>query len=261
MATLTRDQKIALLKSSLALAAVVVVSLVALLLNKPPEKPVTFDATCRSFVAPVPLQLKLHAGEGEVQRAIADGFDTTIENMASATFSIAGSSLGEVKAQGFKLNRVVDPNEMPSRLDLAPSGGFGIATLDVGSGAVISSFAEEDARPWVNAELPKDDSKGPNPNIRSTLQMVLVTPVNVLKANRYVVDGIAIPRLPKKLIDEFQVDVRGEIPGARADLKSGDPGANIKVWFGPVTKHRTGEGVPANPQIARLPWTEMLRYD
>jgi hypothetical protein len=45
-----------------------------------------------------------------------------------------------------------------------------------------------------------------------------------------------MPKLPKKLIDEFQVDVRGKIPGARADLKSGDPGANIKVWFGPVTK-------------------------
>jgi hypothetical protein len=236
MAPLTKDQKKALLKSALALLAVAAVSMALLLVNKPREKPVRFDASCKSFTAPIPLTLKLHEGPGEVQEATAEGFDATIANMASASLTVEGNSLGDIKAQGFKLERVVDPNQTPSHLDVTPNGGFGIAKLDVSSGALISSFATADAGPWVNAELPKANLTAPQNNNGSTLEMTLVAPVSTLKGNRYSVTGITLPKLPKRVVENFQINVKGEIPGAMLALKSRDPGAATKVWFRPVSE-------------------------
>ncbi len=144
MVPLSKDQRKALWRSGLALLVVVAVLFVLLRVNKPGEKAVKFNAVCRSFVAPVALALKLHAGPGEVQEAMADGFDAAIENMESVGFTVEGSSLGRVMADGFKMERSVDLNETPSRLDVTPSGGLGRAELQVSPLVVISSSGSAD---------------------------------------------------------------------------------------------------------------------
>ena len=222
MAPLTTDQRKALRRSGLALLAVVAGLFVLLRANKPGEKAVKFNAVCRSFVAPVALTLKLHAGPGEVQEARADGFDATIENMESVGFTVEGSPLGRVTANGLKLERSVDLNETPSRLDVTPSGGLGRAELQVSPMVVISSFGSADVRPWVKAEAPRAES----------IQIVLVSPLSVLKGNRYVVKDIKLDKLPTQMVQDFQADVKGAIPGAMVALNSG-PEAAVQVWFKP----------------------------
>ncbi len=224
---LTTDQRKALWRSGLALLAVVGVFFLLLLANKPGEKPVKFDAVCRSFVAPVGLTLKLHQGAGEVQEATADGFDATIVNMESVALTVERDALGKVVARGFKLDRSADVNQTPPHLEVTPSGGLGRAELKVDSGAVISSFGPADQRPWVAAELP---AKG------GGLSVTLVSPVSTLKGNRYVVSGITEERLPKKSIEMLQADVKGAIPGAGVILNAGGAGAAVKVRFRPETE-------------------------
>jgi hypothetical protein len=233
MAPMTTDQKKALWRSGLALLVVAVVMFFLLLANKPGKKQVRFDAVCKSFVTPVALTLKLHEGVGEVQEATAEGFDATIANMESVALTVEGDQLGKVMAQGFKLDRNPDVNQTPPHLDVKPNGGLGRTELQVKSGAVISSFGATDLgstdtgatdpRPWVGAEPAK----------WGDLQMVLVSPVSVLKGNRYSVEGIKSERLPKKTVESLQADVKGAIPGALVNLNSGGPGASVKVWFSP----------------------------
>jgi hypothetical protein len=221
MAPLTKDQRNALLRSGLALLAVVAGVFVLLLLNKPPEKPVKFNAVCRSFVAPADLTLKLHEGGGEVQEMVADGFNAVVANVESAAFIVEGVAAGEVRAQRFTLDRRMDVNETPPHLDATPSGGLGRAELVVSSGAVVSSFGSAESRPWVRAS--SADGKG--------LQLTVVSPVSVLKGNRYTVGGVTLPKLPKRMVESLQAEVKGAIPGAMVSLTSGAPGSAIKVLF------------------------------
>ena len=154
---LTTDQKKALRRSGLALFAVAGVFFALLLANKPGDKPVKFDAVCRSFVAPVGLTLKLHQGAGEVQEATAEGFNATIGNLESVALTVEGDVLGKAVARGFKMARSADVNQTPPHLEVTPSGGLGRAELKVDSGAVISSFGPagpKDQGPWVGAESP-----------------------------------------------------------------------------------------------------------
>ncbi len=229
MAPLTRDQKNALWRSTLALLAVVAVLFLLLRLNKPRAKPVRFDAVCGGFVAPIELPLKLHAGGGEVQEVMADGFDATIGNVESVTLVVDGSSLGELKGQRFKLERNADVNQTPSRLDVTPSGGLGRAELQVGRGGLISSLGSADARPWVRVE----SAEG------AEVQTVLVSAMSALKGNRYGVSGIASPRLPKRTVESLEASVKGAVPGAMVSLDSRVPGVAVRVWFRPDM-----EGVP-----------------
>lgn len=224
---LTTDQKKALWRSGLALLAVAGVFFLLLLANKPGDKPVKFDAVCRSFVAPVGLTLKLHQGVGEVQEATADGFDATVVNMESVALTVEGDALGKAVGRGFKLDRTADVNQTPPHLDVTPGGGLGRAELKVNLGAVISSFGPAEQRPWVGAELP---AKG------GDLTVTLVSPVSTLKGNRYVVSGIAVEKLPKKSIEMLQADVKGAVPGAGVILNGGGPGAAVKVRFRPETE-------------------------
>ena len=94
MVPLSKDQRKALWRSGLALLVVVAVLFALLRVNKPGEKAVRFNAVCRSFVAPVALTLKLHAGAGEVQEARAEGVDAAIANMASRGGDGGGESAG-----------------------------------------------------------------------------------------------------------------------------------------------------------------------
>jgi hypothetical protein len=76
----------------------------------------------------------------------------------------------------------------------------------------------------------------------------------VLKGNRYSVNGIILPKLPNRAVENFQFDVKGEIPGARLTLNSGDPGAAAKVWFRPVTEQvPLFEGTPEGETIGQTP--------
>jgi hypothetical protein len=227
---LTSDQKKALGRSALALLAVAGLFFALLLANKPGDKPVKFDAVCRSFVAPVGLTLKLHQGVGEVQEATAEGFDATIGNMESVALTVEGEALGKVAAREFKMERSGDVNQTPPHLEVTPSGGLGRAELKVEPGAVISSFGPaglKDQGPWVGAESPRTGGD---------LTVTLVSPVSTLKGNRYVVSGIAVERLPKKSIEMLQAEVKGAIPGAGVTLNAGGPGAAAKVWFKPETE-------------------------
>jgi hypothetical protein len=87
---------------------------------------------------------------------------------------------------------------------------------------VISSFGSADVRPWVKAEAPRAES----------MEIVLVSPLSVLKGNRYVVKDIKLDKLPTQMVQDFQADVKGAIPGAMMALHSG-PGAAVQVWFKP----------------------------
>jgi hypothetical protein len=239
MAPLTKDQKKALWKSGLALLVVAVVMFLLLAANKPAKKQVRFDAVCKSFVAPVAFTLKLHDGPGEVQEAIAEGFDATIANMESVALTLDGDQLGKMVAQGFQLERNHDANQTPAHLDVTPNGDLGRTELQVSSGTVISSFGSEDTRPWVKADSgegqvkTQDRGQDQGGDQGQDLQMVLVSPTSVLKGNRYVVSGISSTRLPKKVVDNLEADVKGAIPGTLVGLKSEDPGASVKVLFRP----------------------------
>ena len=78
---------------------------------------------------------------------------------------------------------------------------------------VISSFGSADARPWVRAEAPRAEK---------TMQLVLVSPVSVLKGNRYLwIDGHhAADELPTQGgAESFQAEVKGAIPGAMVSVE------------------------------------------
>jgi hypothetical protein len=87
--------------------------------------------------------------------------------------------------------------------------------------------------------------------------MTLVSPVSVLKGNRYSVNGITLPKLPKRALENFQIDVKGEIPGVSTTLNSGDPGASAKVWFRPVTEQvPLFKGTPEGQTTGQTPNTQ-----
>ncbi len=65
-----------------------------------------------------------------------------------------------------------------------------------------------------------------------SMQVVLVSPLSVLKGNRYVIKDIKLDKLPAQMVQDFQADVKGAIPGAMVALHSG-PGAAVQVWFKP----------------------------
>jgi hypothetical protein len=188
-------------------------------------------------VAPVPLTLKLHAGPGEVRKTIADGFDASISNAENVAFNLDGTTLAPLKTPAFNLNRTTDPNQTPSHLELTPSGGFGIAELQAPSGSLISSFASPNRASPDTRHPPADPA--PFLNAESTsaspLHVTLVSPVSALKGNRYIVDGITTPKLPRGIVNDLQAEVKGAIPGASVTLDSAAPQAALKIWFQPTT--------------------------
>jgi hypothetical protein len=223
MALLTADQKKALVRSITALLVVAVVLFCMLLANKPRAKHVRFDAVCGSFVAPVPLMLKLHEGATEVQEVTADGFEGAVTNVKSGT--VDGRPLSGVSPQEFKLERSTDMDQTPPHLQVKLSGGLGRTELQVGTDTVISSFGSADGRPWVKVESAK----------AGDASVVLVSEKSTLKGNRYLVEGIG---LPKTMVESLGAEVTGAIPGAMVNLNSGARGAAVKVWLGTETEEQ-----------------------
>lgn len=216
MAPLAADQKKALVRSIAALLVVAVLLFCMLLANKPRAKHVRFDAVCASFVAPVPLMLKLHQGATEVQEVTADGFEGAVTNVKSVT--VDGRPLSGVSPQEFKLERSADMYQTPPHLDVKLSGGLGRTELQVGAGTLISSLGSADGRPWVTVEsATAGDAK-----------VVLVSEKSTLEGNRYLIGGIG---LPKRIVESLRADVTGAIPGAMISLNSGAKGAAVKVWL------------------------------
>ncbi|MCU1247708.1 MAG: hypothetical protein JWQ49_737 [Edaphobacter sp.] len=218
MAPLTPDQKRARRRSIAALLVVGVLLFFLLLTNKPRGKQVRFNAVCRSFVAPLPLTLKLHEGATEVQEATAEGFGGAVTNVGSASFVLDGRPVNGASPPEFKLTRSADVNQTPPHFDVKLSGGLGRTELRVGSNAVISSFGPGDGRPWVKLEsvTPGD------------VQVELVSAASTLVGNRYLVEGAG---LPKGMVEGFRAEVKGAIPGAMVSLNSGGKDAAVKVWL------------------------------
>ena len=254
MAPLTADQKKALARSIAALLVIAAAFLGALLANRPREKPVKFDAVCRSFVAPVPLMLQLHKQATEVQGATAEGFEGTVTDVESGTLVMDGRQLS-VGPGEFKLERSADLNQTRPHLDVKLSGGLGRTELRADKDTVISSFASADGRAWVNVESAQ----------AKDVKLTLVSAASSLTGNRYLVSGTGIPQ---RLVKNLEAELKGAIATNMA-LDSVAKGATVKVWLRTQPEEQqllVGEdgnaakaSLPIERQDARAPPALLLR--